>query len=105
MKKELQFVPKNKLKRLRFLSLAIFIAATNLLTVSAQTPFKDVTKAAGINHQFAVFEGMFGGGACVIDFNNDGWEDIFITGGLHEDALYQNNGDGTFKNVYHQSGL
>lgn len=71
----------------------------------AQATFKDVTTAAGIQHQFVVYEGMFGGGACVIDFNNDGWEDIFITGGMNEDVLYQNNGDGTFKNVYHKSGL
>ena len=73
--------------------------------VSAQTSFKDVTKESGIQHQFVVYEGMFGGGACVLDFNNDGWEDLFITGGKSEDVLYLNNGDGTFKNIYHQSGL
>ena len=71
----------------------------------AQVSFKDVTQQSGIQHQFGVYEGMFGGGACVIDFNNDGWEDLFITSGMNEDVLYQNNGDGTFKNIYHQSGL
>ena len=71
----------------------------------AQAHFKNVTKASGIQHQFVVYEGMFGGGACVLDFNNDGWEDLFITGGKNEDVLYQNKGDGTFKNVYHQAGL
>ncbi len=71
----------------------------------AQMPFTDVTEQAGIHHAFKVYEGMFGGGACVIDFNNDGLEDIFITGGMNEDVLYKNNGNGTFTNVYAKSGL
>ncbi|PCJ98729.1 MAG: hypothetical protein COA50_00345 [Flavobacteriaceae bacterium] len=76
-----------------------------ILGVSAQTSFEDVTEAAGINHQFEVFEGMFGGGITVFDFNNDGFEDLFITSGMKEDVLYLNNGDGTFKNIYGTSGL
>jgi len=72
---------------------------------NAQVAFKDVTAESGIQHQFVVYEGMFGGGACVIDFNNDGFEDIFLTGGMVDDALYLNNGNGTFTNVYSQSGL
>ncbi len=67
--------------------------------------FTDVTKVAGIDHQFVVYEGMFGGGACVFDINNDGWEDVFITSGINEDVLYLNNGNGTFKNIYKESGL
>lgn len=86
-------------------TLVTFLLTSFFATVMAQTHFKDVTKESGINHQFVVYEGMFGGGACVFDLNNDGWEDIFITGGKNEDVLYLNNGDGTFKNVYHQSGL
>ncbi len=88
---------------IRVLTFLIVILFSN--SIGAQTSFKDVTKEAGIHHQFHVYEGMFGGGACVLDFNNDGWEDIFITGGKNEDVLYLNNGDGTFKNIYHQSGL
>jgi enediyne biosynthesis protein E4 len=71
----------------------------------AQTSFQDVTKAAGIDHQFVVFEGMFGGGACAFDYDNDGFEDLFITGGMNPDALYHNNRNGTFTNVYAKSGL
>ena len=70
-----------------------------------QTHFTDVTATAGIHHVFKVHEGMFGGGACVIDFNNDGFEDIYITGGTNDDVLYKNNGDGTFTNVFEKSGL
>ncbi len=57
------------------------------------------------SHQFVVYEGMFGGGACVFDVNNDGFEDLYITGGMNDDVLYLNNGDGTFKNIFKDSGL
>lgn len=70
-----------------------------------QTRFTEVSKEAGINHVFKVYEGMFGGGACAFDFNNDGWEDIYITGGMNDDMLYKNNGNGTFTNIFEQSGL
>lgn len=71
----------------------------------AQGSFKDVTQSAGIKHQFEVFEGTFGGGATVFDLNNDGWEDVFITGGMANDALYLNKKNGTFENIYEKSGL
>ncbi len=75
------------------------------VSVFSQAHFTDVTNASGIQHVFKVYEGMFGGGACVIDFNNDGYEDVYITGGMNNDALYKNNGNGTFTNVFEQSGL
>lgn len=97
---------KRRLKHPALCLLVIFFfGITNFSTAVAQTSFKDVTTASGIKHQFGVYEGMFGGGACVIDVNNDGFEDIVITGGVNEDVLYMNNGDGTFKNIYHHSGL
>ncbi len=74
-------------------------------TARAQTPFKDISKEAGINHVFKVFEGFFGGGACVLDYNNDGFEDVFLTGGMNEDRLYKNNGNGSFTDIYGSSGL
>ena len=80
-------------------------------TTNAQMPpltntaFKDVTKEAGISHQFQVYEGFLGGGACILDINNDGWDDIFLAGGMGDDQLYLNNKNGTFTNIYEQSGL
>lgn len=70
-----------------------------------QRHFSDVTAGAGIKHVFKVYEGTFGGGACVIDYNNDGYEDIYITSGMNDDVLYKNNGNGTFTNVFEQSGM
>ena len=86
-------------------NLIILIFTLLPLVSKAQKAFKDVTKSAGINHQFRVYEGMFGGGVCVFDFNQDGFEDLYMTGGMNDDALYQNQGDGNFKNVFEGSGL
>lgn len=71
----------------------------------AQTTFTDVTDSAGVDHVYAVHEGLFGGGVTVIDFNRDGLDDLFLTGGLNADQLLRNNGDGTFTNVFGGSGL
>lgn len=83
----------------------VVLALFSFFSLFAQTPFKDVSKEAGINHVFKVFEGFFGGGACVLDFNNDGFEDVFLAGGMNDDVLYKNNGNGTFTDVYNSSGL
>ncbi|WP_437370058.1 CRTAC1 family protein [Maribacter litoralis] len=73
--------------------------------VSHAQQFTDVTEDSGINHQYEVYEGTFGGGVTVFDFNNDGFEDLYITSGIKDDKLYLNNGDGTYKNVFEGSGL
>jgi enediyne biosynthesis protein E4 len=86
-----------------FTLIFVFLASPNFSW--SQSAFIDVTESSGIDHIFEVFEGTFGGGAVVFDFNNDGWEDLFITGGVAEDQLYLNKGDGTFENVYEGSGL
>ena len=69
------------------------------LLVLSQPAFTDVTEEASINHSFKVFQGTFGGGAAVIDYNMDGWEDLFIAGGAGLDQLLLNQKDGTFKDV------
>tara|TARA_R110002051_G_scaffold180913_2_gene250340 strand:+ start:25780 stop:27471 length:1692 start_codon:yes stop_codon:yes gene_type:complete len=71
----------------------------------SQQAFVDVTEQAGINHQYEVYEGTFGGGVTVFDFNNDSFEDLYITGGIKSDKLYLNSGNGTFKDVFNGSGL
>jgi enediyne biosynthesis protein E4 len=43
-------------------------------------------------------------GVCVGDYNNDGWEDLFLTY-YGQNRLYRNNGDGTFTNVTAEVGL
>lgn len=73
--------------------------------LTAQIKFTEVSGQAGIQHSFQVYEGMFGGGAAVLDFNKDGWEDLYITGGKNSDQLYRNNGNGTFTECLTAAGL
>ena len=43
-------------------------------------------------------------GVTVGDYNNDGFEDIFVTY-YGQNVLYRNNGNGTFTDVTQQAGL
>lgn len=47
--------------------------------------FEDVTHAAGMDN-----ESFYGMGVCVGDYDNDGWEDIYITGALGRSRLFHN---------------
>lgn len=76
-----------------------------MATASQGQDFPDVALAAGIDHFFEVDLATFGGGACVIDIDNDGFEDVYITGGNQSDALYYNNGDGTFSDIFESAGF
>ncbi len=60
--------------------------------------FTDVTEKAGLAGT------GYDTGVAVGDYNNDGYEDLFV-GGVHHNTLYRNNGDGTFTNVTEQAGL
>ncbi|MDN5202169.1 CRTAC1 family protein [Fulvivirgaceae bacterium BMA10] len=82
----------------------LFLCLFATITFS-QPRFTDVTEEAGINHAFRVFQGTFGGGVAVLDYDNDGLEDLFIAGGLGRDYLYKNNGDGTFSDLTEEARL
>jgi hypothetical protein len=43
-------------------------------------------------------------GACAADYDNDGFEDLYITN-LGPNVLYRNNGDGTFTDVTRMAGV
>ena len=67
--------------------------------------FKDVTVEARIRHLIDFELSAMGGGAVFFDFNNDGFEDLYITGGQQADQLYQNLGNGSFYDVSSISGV
>jgi enediyne biosynthesis protein E4 len=60
--------------------------------------FTDVTEKAGLVHS------GWGQGVCIGDYDNDGFEDLFITY-WGQNVLYHNNGDGTFTDVSEKSEL
>jgi hypothetical protein len=60
--------------------------------------FEDVTEKAGLA---GVGYGM---GVAVGDYDNDGYEDLYVTG-YGGNRLYHNNGDGTFTDVTAQAGV
>ncbi len=60
--------------------------------------FSDVTKKAGLDIE------MFGMGVAVGDFDNDGFDDLFVTA-MGQSRLFHNNGNGTFTDITQKSGL
>jgi enediyne biosynthesis protein E4 len=88
---------------------------------SGPIQFVDVTAQAGISfkHNSGAFGKKYlpetmGSGACFLDYDNDGWQDILLVNSTdwpdhqtHKSypALYHNNKDGTFTDVTRQAGL
>jgi enediyne biosynthesis protein E4 len=60
--------------------------------------FTDVTEKAGLAVE------MYGMGVAIGDYNNDGFDDIFVTA-MGQNRLFRNNGNGTFTDVTKQAGL
>ena len=60
--------------------------------------FTDVTAKAGL------ISTGWGQGVCVGDYDNDGFDDIFVTG-YGANRLFHNQGNGTFREVARQSGV
>jgi hypothetical protein len=60
--------------------------------------FADVTAKAGLTGT------GWGQGACVGDYDNDGYDDIYVTG-YGFNRLYHNQGNGTFKEVAREAGV
>ncbi|MEM9847853.1 MAG: FG-GAP-like repeat-containing protein [Bacteroidota bacterium] len=60
------------------------------------------TARANIDLQHSYWSASeFGGGVSLIDYNQDGWLDIYMPGGIHPDRLLQNNGNWAFEDVSH----
>ena len=60
--------------------------------------FTDVTVEAGL------VRSGWGQGCCIGDYDNDGWDDLFVTY-YGQNVLWHNNGNGTFTDVTGKAGL
>jgi hypothetical protein len=62
--------------------------------------FEDVSDRAGITRA----SGTYGLGVSTLDFNDDGWVDLYVANDSNPSALYVNNKDGTFTDTAVLSG-
>jgi enediyne biosynthesis protein E4 len=64
----------------------------------ADGTFADVTEASGVKGS------GFSMGVAAADYDNDGWQDLYVTG-YGGNLLYRNKGDGTFIDVTKKTGV
>jgi hypothetical protein len=62
--------------------------------------FTDVSKSSGVG-----LKGGNGLGVVTFDYDNDGWQDIFIANDHMPNFLFHNNRDGTFREVGYTAGV
>ncbi len=84
--------------------------------IGDQPHFQDVAAAAGVDFENRWYPGFldrplkFGmirygpGGITAVDYDNDGWYDLFIPDGV-QSRLFRNRRDGTFEDVTERAGL
>src|SRR6266576_1596236 len=72
--------------------------ASHLFKNNRDGTFTDVTAKAGLVHS------GWGQGVCIGDYDNDGFDDLFVTY-FGKNVLYRNNGNGTFSDVSEKSGI
>ncbi|MBC8236431.1 VCBS repeat-containing protein, partial [bacterium] len=65
---------------------------------NGDSTFTDVTKQVGVG------DINYGFSCAVGDYDNDGWEDLYVTN-FGPNILYHNNGDGTFTDVTQTAGV
>ena len=90
---------------------AVFILATSCAVAGAVTDgvsFRDETQSAGLQHRFTgEWQQIVGGGAATFDCNDDGFDDVFLAGGILPSAFYRNTSTqgGALSFVKERSGL
>ena len=87
--------------------LICFLVFTSCVSLFSQPVLTEVAQFVGVEHHAVMcdFEMPAQGGVAWFDYNNDGWYDLYLTGGRSADALFENNGDGTFSDKSTEAGI
>jgi hypothetical protein len=75
-------------------------ASSVLYRNRGQGAFEDVTKRAGLFDETSKALGV-----ALIDYNNDGWIDLFVANDTQPNRLYENRRNGTFADVAVSAGV
>ena len=75
-------------------------SANILYQNNGEGTFKDVSSSSGITNTAGFYSLM----PVTLDFDGDGWTDLFVACDSAPNVLYHNNGDGTFTDVGFVSG-
>ena len=80
-------------------------AGNRLYLNNKDKTFTDITQRAGLDWERP--DGTYGEARqpLIVDFDNDGWQDICITYANDTHRVYRNNGDGSFEDVTGKAGL
>jgi hypothetical protein len=82
----------------------LLIVILPLLGFQCNAQYIEQAIASGVDHRH-VDVSQIGGGIAVFDLNNDGFEDLYLTGGSEPDKLFLNDGDGTFTDISASSAI
>jgi hypothetical protein len=114
--------------RICILSILVHVASSgNLFGQSQMVKYTDIAEEAGIDFKYNfgdyTYENILessGSGVTILDYNNDGYMDIYLLNGTYLEGisdiegkvfqntpnqLYRNNGDGTFTDVTLETGV
>ena len=115
----------NSLHVFTFILICTLFCPSSANTLQSNTTFINIAADAGIdfehtdgNSELRLFNEYLGAGGGFFDYNNDGHLDIYLVNGARQtdqhkhiqssnptNALYRNNGDGTFSNVTGSTGV
>ena len=90
-----------------FLIILFFSCQSNTEdTSSEQNSYSNIDYYEGVLEPQFYHANALWSGVALLDYDNDEYLDIYFTNGhSHSDALYKNNGDGTFADVTRSAGL
>lgn len=84
-------------------SATLLCLCSMVIPCAGQVKFEDGALTHGIKH-VAIASDFMGAAVAVFDYNNDGWQDVYLTGGLEPDKLFKNLGKGVFTDVTSTAG-